>query len=129
MDMTPRFKVSYDGESEYDVGPYTVRVRRFAHARNTRDDYFPTVRKQVGTIMNRDYGNYHKFPPPEVCAFWPDAVPARWTEDFQVEYLGPAPRIVDRSYDFKPDDPDADSVRLTTWSALALQKSHAFWDE
>jgi len=106
--MKLRFKCGYDLETEYVVegGAYDgmpILVRVGMHEQNTRGDYQPTIRKLIGTVrrgywfgQEEDEKGYHEYPPAEVIALvaseWSiPLVPARWTDEWEVEYMGKAP--------------------------------------
>ena len=118
----PKFKVSYDMESEYTYKGKTYRVRVGAHKSNTRSDYFQTIVKCVGTVMHRDTSGFHEFPDAEVVALFSERlfgvpiVGAKWSEDFSdVLYQG----------ERAPSHEDAHgSVYMTAYT----QKLTDFWD-
>lgn len=101
-DVEPRFKVGYDLEGEYEFEGKVYRVRYGAHRRNTREDYFPTVVKLVGTVTLKM--DSQCFPDPDIVTHFADLmgtplVGARHNEDFtEVEYDGPAPEIFEEEH-------------------------------
>jgi hypothetical protein len=100
----PQFVCSYRGAADYSYKGRQYVVRSFAvpgpgptptsaDGHYNGDYYFTGILPSVGTIQVDHYP--HEFPPDEVCAFFPDCVPARWNADFTaLEYRGERPETV-----------------------------------
>jgi len=108
METRFRFIVSYDLQAEYEeIGTgRRYLVRHGCHHGNTRDDYLPTVKAEVGTVRCRSWGKLedavHDFPPRDVVEYFSHAdgvlvplVGARFSADWQIEYDGPVPETVE----------------------------------
>ena len=93
--LTKRFLVFYAGGVEYDIAGRRYHVRYFA---NKRMPYNNGVLEQkiaeVGTVRHDETAHWHNFPPAEVVALFPRFVGARFTQDYRMEYDGPAPRTI-----------------------------------
>ena len=94
MERKPEFKVGYGGETAY-----TWRGKEWTvchHSMNSgfwAKGYHAEKIAKTGTITSR--GNYHEFPPDELCAWFPGYIPARWSADFKtLEYKGGVPPVV-----------------------------------
>lgn len=96
----PRFFCGYDGVTTYEYHGKRYEVRyccdddpRRNHYNYTPEEWQAQVVPTIGTIMNES--NRREFPPAEVVAHFPDAIPARFNADFTaVEYDGPTPEIL-----------------------------------
>jgi hypothetical protein len=88
--------VGFRGETEYEFKGRTYRVRTSAYDGGFYNgDYYETgILPFVGCISVGSGGNYQQFPPDELCALFPEYVPARYLPDFAgVEYLGEKPAV------------------------------------
>jgi hypothetical protein len=91
--MKPQFKVSYRGESEYELNGRTYRVRYFAQDDgHYNGDYYKTgIEPFVGCLSNK-HDEHHKFPSSETIeafrAVYPGIVGARYVNNAftEVEY-------------------------------------------
>jgi hypothetical protein len=108
MNEKPVWICSYRGAADYTWRGKKYVVRSFGCPGTTptptsedghyNGDYYRTgILPCVGTVMCDYSGGRHEFPPAELCANFPNHVPARWTEHFAtVEYATPrAPLIID----------------------------------
>ena len=84
MTITKEFRLSYDGEAEYDIRrDHRIIVRvSVRHWGNTRQqyngDYFERgILPQVGTVRWASSTQYLEFPPDEVVALFPGFVACR----------------------------------------------------
>lgn len=101
-----RFVCSYRGESDHEYKGKRYACRSFAAPGDGQtptsadghyngDYFFTGILPTVGTIRNDDASLFHEFPPDDVCAMFPDYVPARWNADFSgLEYRGEKPETV-----------------------------------
>ena len=84
MTITKEFRLSYDGEAEFDIRQDNRIVGRVSvrHWGNTRQsyngDYFERgILPQVGTVRWTSCNQYLEFPPAEVVALFPGFVGCR----------------------------------------------------
>jgi len=118
MTTIKEFRLSYDGEAEYDIRQDgriigRVSVRYWGNTRQTYNgDYFERgILPQVGTVRWTSCNQYLEFPPDEVVALFPGFVGCRLVfhprtpdlsithPDYQLpeveyQYAGPAPVLV-----------------------------------
>jgi hypothetical protein len=102
----PRFMCGFRGETDWEFKgrkyatrsaacPGDGRTETSADGWYNGDYYFVGILPAVGTIRNDDSKHFHEFPPDEVCALFPDYVPARWLPDFSaLEYKGEKPQTI-----------------------------------
>jgi hypothetical protein len=92
----PRFKVSYQGRADYQVGRRVVCVRhwgceRFAYAAGV---WAQEIRPSIGTVRFESYPDSREFPSAEIMAHFPGYTAARWRVEgdrWTLETDGPAP--------------------------------------